>query len=304
MFFFLKKLKYAFIIGIHKGREKMLPKNYRPISLTCHWSKVLEKVMRKDIIEYLNDNDLWDVRQHGSRAGRSTLSQLLAHQDAIINAMENGSNMEVVYLDFAKAYDKVDHHLLLLRLREMGITGNIGKWLGSFILERTQYVKVGDEISEGRQIMSGIPQGSVMVPILFIIFVQNMGLDTLSTNLDTLNTNLDTKKDEHDTKNTNAFIYVDDAKVLKEIKNEKDAMNFQEDLQKYYRWTDINNMQFNNGKFVALRYGKNELLKQDTLYFTNNWESPIDTLDSHRDLGVQMASNGTFDCHIEEIIKK
>ena len=248
----------------------MLPKNYRPISLTCHWSKVLEKVMRIDIIEYLNDNDLWDVRQHGSRAGRSTLSQLLAHQDAIINAMENGSNMEVVYLDFAKAYDKVDHHLLLLRLREMGITGNIGKWLGSFILERTQYVKVGDEISEGRQIMSGIPQGSVMGPILFIIFVQNKGLDTLSTNLDTLSTNLDTKKDEHDTKNTNAFIYVDDAKVLKEIKNEKDAMNFQEDLQKYYRWADINNMQFNNRKFVALHYGKNEALKQDTLYFISN----------------------------------
>ena len=138
----------------------------------------------------------------------------------------------------------------------MGITGNTGKWLGSFILERTQYVKVGDEISEGRQIMSGIPQGSVIGPILFIIFVQNMGLDTLSTNLDTLSTNLDTNRDEHDTKNTNAFIYVDDAKVLKEIKNEKDAMNFQEDLQKYYRWADINNMQFNNGKFVALRYEK------------------------------------------------
>ena len=126
--------------------------------------------------------------------------------------------MEVVYLDFAKAYDKVDHHLLLLRLREMGIYRNIGKWLGSFIIERTQYVKVGDEISEGRQIMSGIPQGSVIGPILFIIFVQNMGLDTLSTNLDTLSTNLDTRKDEHDTKNTNAFIYVDDAKVLRDEK--------------------------------------------------------------------------------------
>ena len=74
-----------------------------------------------DIVEYLDKNGLWDPRQHGSRAGRSTLSQLIAHQDEIVKAMEEGYNMEVVYLDIAKAYDKVDHHLLLLKMRALGI---------------------------------------------------------------------------------------------------------------------------------------------------------------------------------------
>ena len=110
---FPSNLKHAMIVGIHKGGPKTIAKNYRPISLTSYLSKVLERIMRLDIVEYLNTNDLWDIRQHGSRAGRSTLSQLLEHQDKIIQAMENGSNLDVIYLDFEKAHDKVDHDVLL-----------------------------------------------------------------------------------------------------------------------------------------------------------------------------------------------
>ena len=112
-----------------------------------------------DIVEYLDKNGLWDPRQQGSRAGRSTLSQLIAHQDEIVKAMEEGYNMEVVYLDFAKAYDKVDHHLLLLKMRALGIGGNMGKWCGSFLLERTQQVKIGDKLSSNVTIQSSVPQG-------------------------------------------------------------------------------------------------------------------------------------------------
>merc|ERR1712240_945661 len=116
-------------------------------------------------------NNLWDPQQHGSWTRRSKLSQFIAHQEEIICALENGYNIEVVYLDFAKAYDKVDHHLLLLKMRALGIGGNMGKWCGSFLLERSQQVKIGDKLSGEIIIQSGVLQGLVLGPIMFLIFV-------------------------------------------------------------------------------------------------------------------------------------
>ena len=109
--------------------------------------------------------------------------------------MEEGYDMEVVYFDFAKAYDKVDHHLLLLKMRALGIGGNMGKWCGSFLLERSQQVKIGDKLSGEIIIQSGVPQESVLGPIMFLIFVQNMGVKAQAK----------------------GFIYVDDAKVAKKV---------------------------------------------------------------------------------------
>ena len=93
---FPRILKHAFVIGIYKGGEKFLAKNYRPISLTSHLSKVVERAVRSDIVEFLDDWNMWDPRQHGSRSGRSTLSQLIEHQNSIIEALEDGYNMEMV----------------------------------------------------------------------------------------------------------------------------------------------------------------------------------------------------------------
>ena len=157
--------------------------------------------------------------------------------------------MEVVYLDFAKAYDKVDHHLLLMKMRTIGICGNIGKWLGSFLLKRTQQVKVGDKLSTSKEVVSGVPQGSVLGPIMFLIFVQNMGQKS----------------------DAKGLIYADDAKVAKAVKDESDILSFQNDLERYYEWAKANNMEFNCSKFVALRYGRNDTLKSETSYFTNEW---------------------------------
>ena len=113
---FPRNLKHAIITGIFKSGDRAMAKNYRPIALTSHISKVMERIIRMDIVEYLDYNNLWDKRQHGSRAGRSTLSQLLEHQDTIVQALENGDNIDIIYLDFAKAYDKVDHSTLLHKI--------------------------------------------------------------------------------------------------------------------------------------------------------------------------------------------
>ena len=101
-------LKTANIIPIHKGKSRTLPKNYRPIALTSHLIKIFEKVIRKYIVEYMEKYELFNPGQHGFRFGRSCLSQLLNHYEAILHMLENGYDVDVIYLDFAKAFDKVD----------------------------------------------------------------------------------------------------------------------------------------------------------------------------------------------------
>ena len=99
---FASNLKHAIITGIFKSGDRAMAKNYRPIALTSHISKVMERIVRMDIVNYLDFNNLWDIRQHGSRAGRSTLSQLLEHQDTIVQALENGENIDIIILILQK----------------------------------------------------------------------------------------------------------------------------------------------------------------------------------------------------------
>ena len=244
---FPANLKHALVAGIFKAGDKSMAANYRPISLTNHLGKLLEKVVRQDIIDHLDRNGLWDNRQHGSRAGRSTVSQLLDHYDTILETMETGQNMDTIYLDFSKAFDKVDHHILVQKVKNMGISGNLGMWISTFLMGRTQSVKIDGIVSEKIEILSGVPQGSVLGPILFLIYIADIGSKSKSK----------------------AYIYVDDSKVLSSIRGEEDVEFFQNDLENYYYWAKSNNMSFNDTKFVVLRYGKDASIKENTSYFTD-----------------------------------
>ena len=279
---FPEALKDTFVMGIFKAGSKTEASNYRPIALTSHISKILERVIRKDIVNHLTMHELWDSRQHGSRAGHSTLSQLLAHQDFILQNLEKKVNVDVIYLDFSKAFDRVDHSVLLSKVKALGIQGNLGSWLGTFLLGRRQRVKVGNSFSEPEIILSGVPQGSVLGPIFFLVFILDMGLNSIAR----------------------ALLYVDDSKVSMPVRNEEDVRAFQEEMEIYYSWARCNNMDFNSLKFVVLRYGKDQNLKNDTIYFSDEMAAPIDSLHSHKDLGVMMSADGTFSDHIESVIKK
>ena len=122
-------LKMGNIIPIHKGKSKGVPANYRPVALTSHLVKLFEKVLRNSIIKYMEEKNLFKPGQHGFRLGRSCLSQLVAHYDNIIRLLQTGQNVDVVYLDFAKAFDKVDFMVTMRKLQEMGITGKLGRWI-------------------------------------------------------------------------------------------------------------------------------------------------------------------------------
>ena len=131
-----EKLKFSLIPPIHKGGSKSEPANYRPVALTSHIIKVLEKVVRNKLVDFLESNGHMNDNQHGFRSGRSCLTQLLKHHDQIISLMEQHQNVDVVYLDFSKAFDKVPYKQLLSKIKSFGIEGKLFNWLEDWLNNR------------------------------------------------------------------------------------------------------------------------------------------------------------------------
>ena len=127
-----------------------------------------------DIVRHLDNNNLLCDNQHGFRAGRSCLTQLLHHFDDILESLGNDTDSDAIYLDFAKAFDKVDHKLLLKKLEIYGFHPKVVHWIRSFLSNRTQYVVVDGHKSLKSLIISGVPQGTVLGPILFIIYINDI----------------------------------------------------------------------------------------------------------------------------------
>ena len=231
-------LKTAVICPILKpGSRRNHPKSYRPVSLTSHIIKVFERVIRTALVKYLEDNNLLPSDQHAYIRGRSTLSQLLNHVEDAIRNWEEGKATDTIYLDFAKAFDKVDHDILCHKLKELGVSGRLGIWIREFLVGRSQQVSVDGLLSESFNVTSGIPQGTVLGPILFIIMICDLGKDLLRST---------TSK------------YADDTKNTARVENTEDAKNFQNELDEIvYPWAPKNNMSLNGEKFEHHRIGNN-----------------------------------------------
>ena len=273
--------RIAYITPLHKGGARTLPINYRPVSLTSHLAKTFERVIRKPLVAFLEVNKKMNANQHGFRQGRSCLSQLLEHYDNILNILEDGQNADCIYLDFSKCFDKIDTGLLCQKLKQAGVKSKIGIWLHNFLVNRRQFIISGDAISQSSDVISGIPQGTVLGPILFLIFICDIDKDIESI----------------------ASMFCDDTRLVGKISNEEDVETLQQDLNKIYSWAEQNNMLFNNGKFELLRYGANEEVKNSTFYLSANDEI-IEEKEQLRDLGIIVNNQANFNDHVDHVCAK
>ena len=217
-----EELKSSIITPIHKGGNRSTPANYRPIALTSHLIKIFEKILRAHIVKHMNEHNLFNENQHGFRSGRSCLSQLLEQFDVILDILDKGANADVVYLDFSKAFDKVNHSIVLQKIQRLGIGGSIHQWLKSFLLNRFQSVSVDGILSDPQQVLSGVPQGSVLGPLIFLILIGDIDEDVVHAMIKS---------------------FADDTRATKSIKTLDDVKKLQDDLERIYKWTKDNSME-------------------------------------------------------------
>ena len=206
--------KKAYVSPIYKKGARNRAENYRPISLTCILCKLMD--IKDEVMKHLKSENLLSCKQYGFISGRSTTTQLLSYLDKCIETIVTGGVVDTIYFDFAKAFDTVPHPRLLGKLSCYGISGNIINWIKAFLLGRSQVVRVNGEKSEETAVLSGIPQGSVLGPLLFVVYINDLPESVKS----------------------NIFLFADDTKILKQITSKEDALDLQSDIDSLEQWSN------------------------------------------------------------------
>ena len=235
-------------------------------------------------------NNIICNKQHGFRSGRSCLTQLLHHFDDVVDSLTNNSDFDSIYLDYAKAFDKVDHKLLLRKLQLYGIHPKIIEWIKSFLSDRKQAVVVDGHLSFLALIISGVPQGTVLGPILFLIFINDIEQCILHSII---------------------RCFADDTRISIAIKCEHDVKLLQNDLNNVIQWSERNNMALHKDKFEYMCHKFNKQNALSELPFVNEFfhysvcdDISLEPVHQLRDLGILISSDLSWSPHIKAIADK
>ena len=187
----------------------------------------------------------------------------------------------MIYLDFAKAFDKVDHNILLRKVKAIGIQGKLGIWIKNFLSNRTQHVRLPGGKSHCSSVISGVPQGTVLGPVLFLILMSDISKDI----------------------NCNIISFADDTRLYSAINSPADCDSLQCDLSNVYKWAESNNMKFNSKKFQYINFTVSPQCNTSNVYVSAD-SNLIDPSHTVKDLGVLMSNDCMFDDHICQVTKK
>jgi hypothetical protein len=168
------------ISAIFKKIDKQIKSNYRPISLLSCISKVFERIVFNVLYSHLKDNNILNEYNSGFKDQDSAINRLLAITDSIYKGLDQKKDLLLVFLDISKAFDRVWHEGLIHKLIEIGVCGNLLNWFSSYLSNRSQRVVIGGQSSETKTIQAGVPQGSILGPLLFLIYINDIG-DNLET---------------------------------------------------------------------------------------------------------------------------
>ncbi|CAM4509157.1 unnamed protein product [Caretta caretta] len=168
--------RIANIVPIFKKGKKGDPGNYRPVSLTSVVCKDLEKILKEKVVKDTEVNGNWDKIQHGFTKGRSCQTKLISFFEKVTDFLDKGNAVDLIYLDFNKAFDMVPHGELLAKLDKMGINMKIERWIRNWLKGRLQWVTLKGELSGWKEVTRGVPQGSVLGPILLLTLAQKAGM--------------------------------------------------------------------------------------------------------------------------------
>ena len=253
--------KLATVSPIFKKGNRHKAENYRPVSLTSIICKLFESIIRDHLVHYLESNILINNSQHGFRKGRSCLTNLLEFLDKVTGCVDSGENVDVIFLDFAKAFDKVPYKRLMLKLESHGITGKVALWIEEWLNNRMQCVGIRGTLSNLVHVLSGVPQGSVLGPLLFLIYINDLDCNIQNWILK----------------------FADDTKIFGKITDEMDRVKLQQDLQKLITWSDEWQMMFNVSKCKIMHIGKKDISGH---YFMKSQQ--LEEVMEEKDLGVMI----------------
>ena len=282
--------KIGEISAIFKKGNRRSPMNYRPISLTSIVCKILESLVREEIISHMRSNKLFSPYQYGFIDKRSTTLQLLYVLDKWTEIIDDGGTIDAIYMDFMKAFDKVPHERLLRKVEAYGISGPLLGWIRSFLTGRKQRVRVGEDSSKWTQVTSGIPQGSVLGPTLFVLYINDLP-DSIRNN-------------------STAVMFADDTKLFARTDTSKDKEKLQEDLDCVCKWSSLWLLKFHPDKCKVLSLGYKLDETPPTFNMVTNSEDgsanqvKLEATTCEKDIGVHVDDNLSFKDHIYTKIKK
>ena len=265
---------------IFKKGSRTDPANYRPVALTSILCKTMEHIIASQLHTHLDRHGYICDNQHGFRRCRSCETQLFSTTQDFINAIEEGNRIDAIVLDFSKAFDKVDHERLLVKLQHCGVSGNLLSWVESWLVGRKQRVVVDGAESEECDVASGVPQGSVLGPLFFIIFINDIthGL------------------------HSNIRLFADDALLYQTINDEDDCLKLQEDIDSLVAWADRWCMEFNAKKCNTIHIMSKHLKRTAVCVPYTMKGEILERVTDCKYLGVTINEHMNWRPHIDNIV--